>query len=138
MVDTRSPEQRRHIMQSVRPKDTGPEIALRKLLHAMGYRFRLYRKDLPGTPDIVFPGRKKIIFVHGCYWHGHGCNKGKLPKSKLDYWMPKIARNRERDEERVMQLQQLGWEVLTVWQCELKNTEDLKDRLVAFLDVGNG
>lgn len=133
-MDTRTADQRRHIMQSVKLKDTGPEVAVRKLLHSLGYRFRLHRKDLPGTPDIVFPGRKKVVFVHGCYWHGHGCNKGKLPKSKLDYWMPKIARNRERDEEKAASLRQLGWQVLTVWQCEIKDVENLKIRLVSFLN----
>lgn len=121
-------------MQSVRPKDTGPEVAVRKMLHSLGYRFRLHRKDLPGTPDIVFPRKKKVVFVHGCYWHGHECNKGRLPKSKLDYWQPKIARNRERDAEKSRLLEDLGWEVLTVWQCELRNPETLQDKLVKFLD----
>lgn len=134
MTDTRTPSQRRHIMQSVRPKDTGPEVAVRKMLHSLGYRFRLHRKDLPGTPDIVFPRKKKVVFVHGCYWHGHECNKGRLPKSKLDYWQPKIARNRERDAEKSRLLEDLGWEVLTVWQCELRNPETLQDKLVKFLD----
>jgi DNA mismatch endonuclease (patch repair protein) len=120
-------------MKSVRTKDTGPEILVRKLLYAMGYRFRLHRKDLPGTPDIVFPSRKKVIFVHGCYWHGHGCNKGRAPKSKLNYWMPKIAKNRERDEKKSTELDLLGWKVLTVWQCELNDIEALGSRLVAFL-----
>lgn len=134
LTDTRTPSQRRHIMQSVRPKDTGPEVAVRKMLHSLGYRFRLHRKDLPGTPDIVFPRKKKVVFVHGCYWHGHECNKGRLPKSKLDYWQPKIARNRERDAEKSRLLEDLGWEVLTVWQCELRNPETLQDKLVKFLD----
>jgi DNA mismatch endonuclease (patch repair protein) len=133
LTDNRSPSQRRQIMQSVRTKNTGPEIALRSLIHKMGYRFRLHRKDLPGTPDIVFPGRKKIILVHGCYWHGHNCSKGRLPKTKLEYWEPKIARNRKRDEENSTNLKNLGWDVLTVWQCELKDPGLLIERLTEFL-----
>ncbi|HXG78538.1 MAG TPA: very short patch repair endonuclease, partial [Methyloceanibacter sp.] len=84
-------------MKSVGTRDTGPEISVRRLLHSLGYRYRLYRSDLPGTPDLTFPKRHKVIFVHGCYWHGHGCEKGRLPKSKLAYWAPKIAANRARD-----------------------------------------
>jgi DNA mismatch endonuclease, patch repair protein len=135
LADTRSVEQRRHIMKSVRTKNTGPEILVRKLLHSMGYRFRLHRRDLPGTPDIVFPIRKKVIFVNGCYWHGHDCNKGKAPKSKLDYWIPKIAKNRERDQQKSAELQQSGWEVLTIWQCELADPDMLRPRLIDFLGV---
>jgi DNA mismatch endonuclease (patch repair protein) len=120
-------------MQSVRQKNTGPELAVRRLLHGMGYRFRLHRRDLPGTPDIVFPSRKKVIFVHGCYWHGHGCSKGRLPKSGLAYWGPKIARNQERDATNAADLGRAGWEVLTVWQCEMQDEQSLAERLVAFL-----
>jgi DNA mismatch endonuclease (patch repair protein) len=99
----------------------------------MGYRFRLHPKELPGTPDIVFPGRKKAIFVHGCYWHGHKCRKGQLPKSGLAYWGPKISGNRERDVRKEATLKELGWDVLTVWQCEISDAVATGDRLVDFL-----
>ena len=134
MVNTRTKEQRRSIMQAVRGKDTGPEWTVRRLLHGLGYRYRLHRKDLPGKPDLVFPGRKKAIFVHGCFWHAHGCRYGKPPKSRLDYWLPKLEQNRKRDAEKRTQLEALGWKVLTVWQCETKTIDALTARLTAFLD----
>jgi len=133
MTDTRSPEQRRRIMQSVQTKDTGPELTLRRALFAAGYRFRLHRRDLPGSPDIVFPGRRKVIFVHGCFWHGHGCTKGQPPKSRKEYWLPKIEANRERDHRNVEELQRLGWSVRVVWQCELRDPMALFDSLGIFL-----
>lgn len=133
MADTRTPEQRRRIMQSVGTKDTGPELVVRRVLHALGYRFRLHRRDLPGKPDIVLPGRRKVIMVHGCLWHGHNCPKGRLPKSREDYWGPKIAANRRRDVDKEKALRRLGWDVLTVWQCETKNSESLADLLTGFL-----
>ncbi|WP_306395327.1 very short patch repair endonuclease [Telluria beijingensis] len=133
LSDTRSPSQRRHIMKSVGQKNTGPELVVRRLLHRMGYRYFLHRKDLPGTPDIVFPGKKKAIFVHGCYWHGHGCSKGMLPKSRLEYWAPKIAKNRARDVSNVDALTHLGWRVLTIWQCEIRNSNELAMQLQQFL-----
>lgn len=133
MVDLRSVEQRRKIMQSVGTAHTRPEMIVRKTLHALGYRYRLHRKDLPGKPDIVFSKKSKIIFVHGCFWHGHGCPKGRLPKSRLDYWGPKIERNRQRDGEIESALRMKGWDVLNVWQCELKDLHLLRCRLSAFL-----
>ena len=133
MTDTRTPEQRRRIMQSVGTKNTGPELAVRKLLHGLGYRFRLHRRDLPGKPDIVLPGRRKVIMVHGCYWHGHDCKKGRLSKSHTDYWGPKIEANRRRDTEKEEALKRLGWTVTTVWQCEIADIELLGQRLAAFL-----
>lgn len=133
MVDTRSPEQRRRIMQSVKTKDTGPELTVRRALFAAGYRFRLHRKDLPGSPDIVLPGRKKVIFVHGCFWHGHGCAKGRASKSRRDYWGPKLKANRDRDARNRIALMELGWDVLTLWQCELSDLEALNMRLQTFL-----
>lgn len=99
MVDLRTVEQRRKIMQSVGTVHTGPEMVVRRTLFALGYRYRLHRQDLPGKPDIVFAKKRKVIFVRGCFWHGHGCPKGRLPKSRLDYWGPKIERNRQRDRE---------------------------------------
>ncbi len=135
-MDTRTPEQRRRIMQSVKSKDTGPELVVRRLLHGMGYRYRLHRKDLPGRPDIAFGPRRKAIFVHGCFWHGHGCSKGRLPKSRLDYWQPKVDKNRERDRTKEEQLKNLGWSVLTIWQCETADLETLATRLQDFVDNG--
>lgn len=133
-MDTRSPEQRRRIMQSVKQKDTAPEMVVRRLLHAAGYRYRLHRKDLPGRPDIVFGGRRKVIFVHGCFWHSHGCSKGQAPKSKLNYWGPKLAQNAERDARNVRSLKEAGWKVLTVWECETKEPERLLLALRDFVD----
>lgn len=133
-MDTRTPDQRRRIMQAVKSKNTKPELIVRRLAHAMGYRFRLHRKDLPGKPDLVFPARRKAIFVHGCFWHWHGCSKGQLPKSRLDYWQPKLAKNVERDRTKQEQLEALGWGVLVVWQCETKDVETLQTRLREFLD----
>jgi DNA mismatch endonuclease (patch repair protein) len=134
MTDTRSPEQRRRIMQSVKSRDTGPEMAVRRMLHRAGYRYRLHVKKLPGSPDIVFPGRKKIVFVHGCFWHGHGCRIGRPPKSRLDFWAAKIEANRVRDAQKERELQAMGWSVLTVWQCEIADAERLEAQLKNFLD----
>lgn len=134
MADTRTPEQRRRIMQAVRSKDTKPERVVRRLLHGLGYRYRLHRSDLPGKPDLVFPGRRKAIFVHGCFWHAHGCRHGQPPKSRLDYWLPKLERNRERDAEKLAILESLHWSVLTVWQCEIGDSDALTARLCAFLE----
>ena len=137
MADTRTPEQRRRIMQSVGTKDTSPELAVRRLLHALGYRFRLHRRDLPGKPDIVLPGRRKAVMVHGCYWHGHDCPKGRLPKSRENYWGPKIAANRARDVDKEEALRRLGWDVFTVWQCEVNDFAGLAKRLTAFLGASS-
>lgn len=120
-------------MQSVRTKDTGPERTVRRLLHREGYRFRLHPPNLPGRPDIVLPRHRKAIFVHGCFWHGHGCQIGKLPKSRLEYWRPKIAANRARDAKKAEELAALGWDVMVIWQCETKDPGRLLDALVAFL-----
>lgn len=136
MADTRTAEQRRKIMQAVQGKDTGPEWVVRRLLHGAGYRYRLHDRRLPGRPDIVFPGRRKTIFVHGCFWHGHDCAKGRLPKTRLDYWAPKIEANRERDARKRAELEALGWTVCVVWQCEIKEIEALKVRLWTFLEQG--
>lgn len=107
-------------MRAVGQKNTGPELRLRKMLHALGYRYRLHRKDLPGKPDIVFSAKCAVIFVHGCFWHGHGCRAGRVPSSNTGYWEPKIAENRVRDARNVQALEALGWRVLIVWECELK------------------
>ncbi|MBS0469748.1 MAG: DNA mismatch endonuclease Vsr [Proteobacteria bacterium] len=135
MADTRSRAQRSAIMKSVGSKNTGPELAVRRILHACGYRFRLHRKDLPGTPDIVLSGRRKIIFVHGCFWHGHRCRKGGLPKSRIDFWTAKISKNRKRDAKNRRALKLLGWDTAVVWQCQLKSEAKLERRLVRFVEL---
>lgn len=99
----------------------------------MGYRYRLHRRDLPGSPDLVFPRRKKVIFVHGCFWHGHACPKGALPKTRTDFWRTKVEKNRMRDTMVVIQLREIGWGAMTVWQCQLADINELKSRLVRFL-----
>ena len=133
MADTRTKEQRRRIMASVGTRNTGPEMAVRRVLHSLGYRFRLHQKDLPGRPDIVFRSRRKVVFVHGCFWHGHGCAKGRLPKSRTDYWGPKIETNRARDERVIEYLDRLGWRSLTIWQCETYDLVSLGRELHDFL-----
>lgn len=133
MADNRSEESRSALMARIGSKNTAPELVVRRLLNAMGYRFRLHRKDLPGTPDIVFPGRRKAIFVHGCFWHAHGCRIGRPPKSRPEFWTPKLERNRVRDEEKRQALQLAGWSVLTLWQCEIKDRTALEGELRAFL-----
>lgn len=132
-MDTRTPQQRRRIMQAVKSRDTKPEIIVRRCLHSMGYRYRLHRKDLPGRPDIVFGSRRKAIFVHGCFWHRHDCAKGRLPKSRLNYWKPKLDENVIRDKTRLEELDELGWQTLVIWQCELDDLEALAARLQDFV-----
>jgi DNA mismatch endonuclease (patch repair protein) len=133
MADNRTPESRSALMSRIGGKDTAPELAVRRLLHALGYRFRLHRRGLPGTPDIVFPARRKIVFVNGCFWHTHGCRIGKLPKSNRDFWVPKLERNCSNDRRNKSALRNLGWQVLTVWQCQVKQLERLESKLVSFL-----
>jgi DNA mismatch endonuclease, patch repair protein len=133
MTDTRTPEQRRRIMQSVGTKDTKPELKVRQLIFRLGFRYRLHSKKLPGTPDIVFPRLKKAIFVHGCFWHAHGCDKGQAPKSRLDYWRAKLAANVERDSKNRDEMRMIGWSAMTVWQCELKDLASLERKVLDFL-----
>ncbi|KQM96377.1 hypothetical protein ASE77_18785 [Sphingomonas sp. Leaf226] len=120
-------------MQAVKTKDTGPEWVVRRFLHSRGYRYRLHPKNLPGRPDIVLPGRRLAIFVHGCFWHSHDCPKGRAPKSKLDYWGPKLEANRERDIRKASELEGMGWTVLTIWQCETKDEAVLAKKLLSAL-----
>jgi len=134
MADTRTPDQRRRIMQSVKTENTGPEWKVRRLLHRLRYRYRLHPRNLPGRPDIVFPSRKAAIFVHGCFWHWHGCGKGKPPKSRLDYWGPKLKANRRRDISKTAELRALGWRTLTIWQCEIQDTKKLTPKLTKFIE----
>lgn len=124
-------------MSRIGSKHTKPELVVRSLLHRLGYRFRLHRKNLPGRPDIVFIGRRKAVFVHGCFWHGHGCRIGKLPKSNLGFWSAKIERNRERDAEKKSELERIGWTIEEVWQCELKDIQSVEARLRQFLGPTN-
>jgi len=121
-------------MSRVRSKDTKPELAVRRLVHRMGFRYRLHVRDLPGNPDMVFASRSKIIFVHGCFWHRHGkCKKTRWPKSGLDFWRPKLERNRARDRAIRGSLRKLGWDVMVVWECQLKNPGKTAEKIKAFL-----
>jgi len=135
-VDTLTPEQRSERMSRVRGRDTKPELLVRRLVHGMGYRYRLHRHDLPGKPDLVFPARRKVLFVHGCFWHRHpdpACPLARLPKSRLDFWGPKLETNRKRDERNIVLLAELGWDVLVIWECQTKNREELQARIGEFL-----
>lgn len=137
MADTLSPEERSARMRLVRSKDTRPELIVRRLCRELGHKgYRLHRKNLPGKPDIAFIGRKAAVFVHGCFWHGHDCH-GRIrePKSRQDYWRPKIKRNMARDEENVAMLEELGWRVLVVWECETRHLERLAAKLSNFLNA---
>lgn len=128
-MDRLSPERRSWLMSRIKGANTKPEIAVRSLLHRMGYRFRLHRRGLPGTPDIVLPVREAVVFVHGCFWHGHACKKTKMPKSRESYWTEKIEANRRRDARNRKSLRALGWKVVVVWECEVKKGELISRRL---------
>jgi DNA mismatch endonuclease, patch repair protein len=133
-MDTVTSERRSANMARIRSANTKPEMIVRSAAHRLGFRFRIHRRDLPGKPDLVFAGRKKIIFVHGCYWHGHGCKVGGSgPKSNQSYWGPKIARNKARDDSTIAALRRSGWKVLVIWECEARNAAKLADRLRNFL-----
>lgn len=127
------PEGRRRTMAAIRGKDTRPELHVRRLLHRLGYRFRLHRRDLPGTPDIVFPSRRKVIEVRGCFWHAHGCALSRAPRSRQEYWGPKLAATRARDARNSEALRALGWDMLVLWECRLPHAGTLEDELVLFL-----
>jgi len=135
-MDTLTPEQRSERMSRVRGKNTKPEMAVRSLAHRLGYRFRLHRSDLPGKPDLVFPSRRKAIFVHGCFWHRHpnpGCKLARLPKSRRDFWIPKLEGNRQRDLRDQAKLNAMGWNSLVIWECQVREREWLKERITGFL-----
>jgi len=121
------------IMASVKTRNTGPERRVRSLIHRLGFRFRIHRSDLPGRPDVVLPRFKQAVFVHGCYWHGHACRYGRIPKSNVEYWRAKIRGNRKRDRLQLRKLTADGWDVLVVWQCELKDEASLIGKLAGFL-----
>lgn len=136
-MDKFSQEKRSSIMGSVKSKNTAPELIVRRLLHNLGYRFRLHRKDLPGSPDIVLPKYKKIIFVNGCFWHGHeNCRKSKLPVTNSKFWSDKISKNIERDKESIKKLTEMGWSCLTIWDCQTtkKNLPQLTTILNEFIN----
>lgn len=133
MKTVKTDPQRSLIMRAVKGKNTKPEIAVRRLVHSLGYRYRLHRPDLPGSPDLVFGPRRKVIFVHGCFWHGHDCKRGaRPPKTNFDYWRQKIDRNRARDHAAREALETTGWDVLIIWECEVRDTK-LVDRVQLYL-----
>lgn len=136
-TDTLTARERSRRMALVRDKDTQPELAVRRLVHRLGFRYRLHDGSLPGKPDLVFGSRRKVIFVHGCFWHRHarrGCPLARLPKSRLDFWLPKLEGNRERDKRQRAALRRLGWKVLVVWECELADSDRLESKIVGFLN----
>ena len=135
-MDSITPAQRSEIMSRVRSRNTKPEMMVRRLVYAMGYRYRLHAKDLPGKPDLVFRSREKVVFIHGCFWHRHaGCALARLPKSRQDFWLPKLDANRQRDANNERALRDAGWDVLTIWECELGDIARLKTRIRGFLDA---
>lgn len=134
-MDIVSPERRAAMMSRIRGRDTKPEILVRKLAHALGYRFRLHRRDLSGTPDLVFPGRRKVVFVHGCFWHRHpGCRYAYEPKSRVEFWRTKFASNVTRDARVLTEIERSGWDALTIWECETSDLARLAQTLIQFLD----
>ncbi len=139
-MDRVTPKQRSANMRAIRSKGMKPEMKVRRLVHGMGYRYRLHRHKLPGRPDMVFSSRHKVIFVHGCFWHQHDsatCKIAHISKSNREYWVPKLERNRARDAEHQQRLRELGWDILAVWECELKDEAKLANRLAEFLDERN-
>ena len=120
-------------MRRIRGKGMAPELAVRSMVHRMGYRYGLHRKDLPGKPDLVFAPRRKVIFVHGCFWHAHGCKFSHVPKSNRDYWLPKLARNAARDGQHQKALSAEGWKSLVIWECDLKQLAKVRRRVARFL-----
>lgn len=136
MVDTISPKRRSENMRRIASKDMKPELVVRRLVHGMGYRYRLHASDLPGKPDLVFPSRRKLLFVHGCFWHQHGslrCRIARCPKSNRRYWLPKLKRNTLRDAQHTGKLRRSGWKLLVIWECQTKNADVLANRIRRFL-----
>ena len=137
MTDTLSETARSKRMQLIRAKNSRPEMTVRKLVHSMGYRYRIHRRDLPGCPDLSFGSRRKAIFVHGCFWHRHsdpGCKLARTPKSRLEFWLPKFDANVRRDALVQQNLHDLGWACLVLWECELRDRPLLQTRIRSFLD----
>ncbi len=133
-MDKLSPQARSENMRRIRSRDMKPELAVRRLVHSLGYRYRLHRSDLPGKPDLVFVSRQKVIFVHGCFWHQHTrCIDGKLPQSRQEYWVPKLHKNKERDRRNLRRLRRSGWKCLVVWECQTKDSNKISARILSFL-----
>ena len=135
-MDTLTKSQRSERMARIRGRDSKPEMIVRRLTHALGFRYRLHRRNLPGTPDLVFASRRKVIFVHGCFWHRHpdpACKLARMPKTKLDFWAPKLENNRKRDEANLARLRDLGWQTLVIWECETGDHGALEARIEEFL-----
>ena len=137
MVDKFSKRKRSEIMSHIKSKNTKPEITVRKIIYSLGYRYRLHRKDLPGKPDLAFIKKKKVIFINGCFWHGHsGCKKSALPDTNYEFWNDKIKKNVNRDTLNYKRLKDMGWKYLVIWQCEIKNDklENIKSKIIHFLN----
>lgn len=134
-MDTVHADKRSEIMRRITSKDTKPEIIVRRLVHSLGFRYRLHSKKLPGNPDIVFPKRRKVIFVHGCFWHQHdGCKSSHIPKTRRDYWEPKLNRTVFRDRKNQEKLRELGWDILIIWECETRDIKQIAGEIIAFLN----
>lgn len=133
MTDHLSRDARSALMAKVRTRNTDPELVVRRALHALGYRFRLHCRDLPGTPDIVLRRLRVVVFMNGCFWHGHTCPRGKLPKSNLDYWTQKIAVNKARDQRVLRKLRRLGWRPMIIWECWTRSEKRLADKVLPML-----
>jgi DNA mismatch endonuclease (patch repair protein) len=136
LADSLAPRERSERKKRIRSKDTGPEMAVRRLIHGMGYRYRLHRRDLAGRPDLTFGKLRKVIFVHGCFWHRHAdsnCKLARLPKSRLEFWLPKLERDKARDQEDQAKLAADGWSIIVLWECELKNIASISSKIRAFL-----
>lgn len=135
-MDTFSKEKRSEIMRAVKSKDSQAELAVRQMLHRAGFRYRLHVADLPGKPDLVFPARQKVVFIHGCFWHLHkNCRAASRPSSNVEYWESKLQRNADRDKKNKRRIKKLGWKMLVVWECELKNPDAVFSMLTRFLEV---
>lgn len=133
-MDVLTPEQRRRCMASISGKNTKPELIVRKFLFSLGYRYRLHYAGLPGKPDLVFPGKRKVIFIHGCFWHRHDCSKGSsMPSNNSEFWRKKLSDNVIRDSKNINDLKKLGWSILVVWTCEIKSLESLAGKLIEYL-----
>lgn len=135
-MDVFTPAKRSEVMRRVRSRDTRPELAVRKVVHGLGYRYRLHVRALPGSPDLVLPRLRKAIFIHGCFWHGHSCPAAALPATRTEYWSHKQSRNSQRDRKNLRALRSSGWSVLVIWECQIKNLERVTKRLLRFLKNG--
>lgn len=135
MADRLTPERRSENMRQIRSRDTAPEMAVRRLLHRLGYRYRLHVRELPGRPDLVFPSRRCVLMIHGCFWHGHqGCRESRMPSTNQQYWVPKLEKNYARDRDHLRALRRLGWRVIIIWECQTENLRRLERKLVRFLN----